>query len=103
MAETRTIPASPVEVDTSSITKVQTTSEGSSLGNPILAKPILISDGIENDKSETDDISSIQDLAIGRLEIIKAAMEKQNLDITTISHLQHKYRKEIISNYNMNW
>ncbi|KAG1156291.1 hypothetical protein G6F37_007748 [Rhizopus arrhizus] len=77
--------------------KVQTTtSEGSSLGNPVLSNPIPVSDGIENDKSKTDDVSSIQALAIGRLEIIKATMEKQNLDATTISHFQHKHRKETI-------
>ncbi|KAG1381488.1 hypothetical protein G6F61_003125 [Rhizopus arrhizus] len=95
MAETRTVPVSPVEVDIPSITKVQTTtSEGISLDNPVLANPIPVSDGIENDKSRTDYISSIQALAIGRLEIIKATMEKQNLDATTISHFQHKHRKE---------
>ncbi|KAG0980756.1 hypothetical protein G6F29_007590 [Rhizopus arrhizus] len=104
MAENRVVSTSTMEIGSSSAENVQEAKgEGSDIGDSILANTILVPNDIENDKEKTTDIPNLKNLAASRMEIIRQSMEKQNLDLTTINHLQHKHRKETINNYNRNW
>ncbi|KAG0847829.1 hypothetical protein G6F17_012182 [Rhizopus arrhizus] len=104
MAENRVVSTSTMEISSSSAENVQEAEgEGSDIGDSILANTILVPNDIENDKEKTTDIPNLKNLAASRMEIIRQSMEKQNLDLTTINHLQHKHRKETINNYNRNW
>lgn len=104
LAKKGTISASTVEADSSSIEKIQgATSAGSGSDDTFLAHQILVPDDPEANQSKTNDFSGVQNLATGRLEIIKQTMKNQQLDHQTIEHLQSKHRKETIDNYNRNW
>ncbi|KAG1125384.1 hypothetical protein G6F38_013829 [Rhizopus arrhizus] len=93
-----------MEISSSSTENVQEAEgEGSDIGDSILANTILVPNDFEDDKEKTTDIPNLKNLAASRMEIIRQSMEKQNLDLTTINHLQHKHRKETINNYNRNW
>ncbi|EIE78811.1 hypothetical protein RO3G_03516 [Rhizopus delemar RA 99-880] len=104
LAKTGTVFASTVEVDSASAEKISATKgTRGDTGNSILADPVLVSNDSTNDKNKTVTFPNIQDLATSRLEVIRQAMEKQDLDVTTIRHLQQKHRQETVDSYNRHW